>query len=149
MSLTPVGDPEVDAELRRRVEASKLAEVPPPPPPLSTPEVRWRPATAEELSSCSSANGLKKRAEAAGWTVHAHYARGPFIGAKGDELDIADGMTLIFSFERGRPEAWATWYRRGDGKWKVSTCWLVPISKVSTVELGLWLTGAEPKERAA
>jgi hypothetical protein len=141
-TLTAVGDPAIDAELTKRVAASK--PVAPPLPPLPPPEIPWRDATAAELASCRSAAGLLKKARGDGWAVQARFARGPYIGAKdGQPLYTVDSMVLLFRWT-WRLEAYATWYRRDD-EWKLGSAYQIrPHVALGGNELGHWLCGTEP-----
>lgn len=132
---------------QRRLDArAPVAYVPP--PPLPAPEKPWTPV---DITECSSANSLLKKARAAGWDARAFVARGPYIGADGQPLDTADGVALLF-FWGPRPEAWAHWYRRAD-KWALEGAWLLgPITRLGGNDIGHWLAGTEPakkKEKAA
>jgi hypothetical protein len=152
-SLVAVGDREIDAELSRRVRAATEADIPPPPPPLPAPEIPWRAPTDFELASCNSAKSLLKKVGALGWHVQAHFARGPFIGADGQSLGMADAIILIFRWTT--VEAFATWYWRegkltdkGKPAWEFGSAYYVrPHQRLSSPELSYWLTGEGPKPK--
>lgn len=145
MTLTPVGDPEVDRLLAERVEASKATAVVETLPP---PEVLQRPPTMEEMASCKSAASLERRAMALGWKVTTWYSRGPLIGADGQQLGRCDCLALVFRWD-DPPEAWAVWRRRLDRDepaWEFGSGWLLgPPVRLASAAVAHWLAGTAPK----
>lgn len=82
-------------------------------PPHPAPEVPCREAVADEVPR--SAAGVRKVAEAAGWTVLATYARGTRVGANGDPLPgLTDSIAVRCRRELGR--AVGVWLRVEGGK---------------------------------
>lgn len=144
--LTPVGNPEINAELARRVAAANPVEEPP--PPLPPPEIPWRLATDLEIASCRSAKSVLAKAHAAGYRTRALFARGPYIGADGQPLDTADALMVGFVWAR-QPMAHAIWWRRKD-KWEFGSAYTIhPTVELGGNDLGHWLCGTEPKKKEA
>lgn len=110
-------------------------------PPASVPH---RAPTDAELDSCRAGKGLLKTARKLGWDVDVYFARGPYMGAKGEDLGMADGLTLVFRWGTLTPEAWCWWTRR-NGKWNFESATIfAPLATCTGPLFRHWLAGTTP-----
>lgn len=121
----------------------------PPPAPLPPPEQPW---TRVAETDCRPATLLASKARATGWTVDIWTARGPFMGADGEDLGTADGVALVLRWA-DEIEAVAGYYWRGKVTEKGARTWessgviAHPHVAVTITDLTHWLVGSEPKAK--
>lgn len=84
--------------------------------PHPEPEVPCREATEEEIPR--AAKLMRKRAEAAGWSVRATYARGTVMHLTGKPGKVVDSIAL--RMHKANRYAWAMWY---DGSFETAQTW--------------------------
>lgn len=141
MKLTAIGDPAVDAELNRRVEASRPA--PGPPEVLPEPTVPARPATKDDMARCGSARLAAKAAHTAGLPGSLTYSKGPLIAANGSLLE-PDVESLVLRVRLPERRLVAVWLCRpsqpdkktGKEKWALECAYVFPpVEKIGGNEI--------------